>query len=51
MILNSTSPMVAKIAKTLSDAAAGVTPNHGQVTSGLAQVRELLRRADALAGS
>jgi hypothetical protein len=36
---------------TLSAAAAGTMPNHGQITSGLAHVRELLRRADALAGS
>jgi hypothetical protein len=41
----------AKIKKVLSDAAAGITPSHGQVTSGLALVRELLHRADALAGS
>ncbi len=42
---------VAKIKKVLNDAAAGITPNHGQVTSGLALVRELLARADRLAGS
>ena len=36
---------------TLSAAAAGTTPNHGQITSGLAHVRELLRRAAALAAS
>jgi hypothetical protein len=42
---------VAKIKKVLANAANGITPNHGQVTSGLALVRELLRRADALAGS
>lgn len=41
----------AKIKSTLSDAAAGNTPSHGQVTSGLAHVRELLRRAHALAGA
>ena len=40
---------VAKIKKVLSNAAAGITPNHGQVTSGLSLVRELLRRADRLA--
>jgi hypothetical protein len=40
-----------QIKRVLSDAAAGRTPNHGQVTSGLAHVRELLRRADRLAGS
>jgi hypothetical protein len=37
-----------KIKDTLSAAAAGTMPNHGQVTSGLAHVRELLRRADQL---
>ena len=42
---------VAKIKKVLNDAAAGITPNHGQVTSGLSLVKELLRRADQLAGS
>jgi hypothetical protein len=36
---------------TLSAAAAGTTPSHGQITSGLAHVRELLRRAAALAAS
>jgi hypothetical protein len=41
----------ARIKKVLSDAAAGHAPSKGQVTSGLAQVKELLRRADALAGS
>jgi hypothetical protein len=41
----------AKIKKVLSDAAAGTAPNTGQVTSGLALVKELLRRADALAGA
>jgi hypothetical protein len=40
-----------QIKNTLSDAAAGKTPNHGQITSGLAHVRELLRRADQLAAS
>jgi len=40
-----------KIKKVLSAAANGTMPNHGQVTSGLANVRELLRRADRLAGS
>jgi hypothetical protein len=40
-----------QIKDTLSAAAAGTTPNHGQVTSGLARVRELLRRAAALAAS
>ena len=41
----------AKIKKVLSAAANGTMPNHGQITSGLANVRELLRRADRLAGS
>ena len=41
----------AKIKKELSDAAAGHALSTGQLTSGLAQVKELLRRADALAGS
>jgi hypothetical protein len=41
----------AKIKATLAQAAAGRTPSQGQITSGLAQVRELLRRASALAGS
>ena len=40
-----------KIKKVLSAAANDTMPNHGQVTSGLANVRELLRRADRLAGS
>jgi hypothetical protein len=40
-----------KIKNTLSAAAAGTMPNKGQITSGLAQVRELLRRAAALAAS
>jgi hypothetical protein len=40
-----------QIKNTLSAAAAGTTPNHGQITSGLAHVRELLRRAAALAAS
>jgi hypothetical protein len=40
-----------QIKNTLSAAAAGDMPNHGQITSGLAHVRELLRRADQLAGS
>jgi hypothetical protein len=42
---------VAKIKKVLSDAAAGNAPNHGQVTSGLSLVKELLRRAHQLAGA
>jgi len=40
-----------QIKDTLSAAAAGTMPNHGQITSGLAHVRELLRRADQLAAS
>jgi len=39
------------IKKVLSDAAAGHTPNHGQITSGLAHVKELLNRAAKLNGS
>jgi hypothetical protein len=35
----------------LSAAAAGTTPSHGQIQSGLSHVKELLRRADQLAGS
>ncbi|HEY8316329.1 MAG TPA: hypothetical protein VIG35_05640 [Gaiellaceae bacterium] len=40
-----------QIKNTLSAAAAGTMPNHGQITSGLAHVRELLRRAAQLAAS
>jgi hypothetical protein len=40
-----------QIKNTLSAAAAGKMPNHGQITSGLAHVRELLRRAGQLAAS
>jgi hypothetical protein len=40
-----------QIKDTLSAAAAGKMPNRGQITSGNAHVRELLRRADQLAGS
>jgi len=40
-----------QIKDTLSAAAAGKMPNRGQITSGLAHVRELLRRADQLAAS
>ena len=39
----------AQIKNVLSAAANGVTPNRGQVVSGLAHVRELLRRASQLA--
>ena len=41
---------VAPIKKALNDAAAGHAPSHGQMTSGLAHVKELLRRANQLAG-
>src|SRR6185437_6859059 len=41
----------AKIKKLLSAAANGTMPNHGQLTSSLANVRELLSRADRLAGA
>jgi hypothetical protein len=41
----------APIKQVLNDAADGVMPSHGQITSGLAHVRELLRRAAHLAGS
>jgi hypothetical protein len=41
----------APIKRVLNNAADGVMPNHGQITSGLAHVRELLRRAGLLAGS
>jgi hypothetical protein len=40
-----------QIKDTLSAAGAGRMPNHGQITSGLAHVRELLRRAGQLAAS
>jgi hypothetical protein len=40
----------ATIKRTLSDAAAGHMPNHGEITSGLAHVKELLKRASTLAG-
>lgn len=50
-LANDRDTAVAKIKKVLNDAAAGTAPSHGQVTSGLANVRELLRRADALAGA
>jgi predicted transcriptional regulator len=40
-----------KIKQTLSDAAAGHMPNHGEITSGLAHVKELLNRASRLAGN
>jgi hypothetical protein len=41
----------APIKQVLNNAADGIAPSHGQVTSGLAHVRELLRRAANLAGS
>jgi hypothetical protein len=40
-----------QIKDTLSAAAAGTMPNNGQITSGLAHVRDLLRKADDLAAS
>jgi hypothetical protein len=40
-----------RIKSVLAEAAAGQMPNHGQIQSGLAHERELLRRAAALAGS
>src|SRR5262249_24955519 len=39
----------AKIKKTLSDAATGQMPNNGEITSGQAHVKELLKRAAKLA--
>jgi hypothetical protein len=50
-LANDRDAAAARIKSILSDAAAGAMPNHGQVTSGLAQVRELLRRADNLAAN
>jgi hypothetical protein len=41
----------AKIKQTLADAAAGSSPNRGQIQSGQSHVKELLKRADMLAGS
>lgn len=41
----------APIKKVLTNAANGIMPSHGQLTSGLARERELLRRAAHLAGS
>ena len=38
-----------EIKAVLSKAAAGEMPNHGEITSGLAHVKELLKRADKLA--
>jgi len=40
-----------KIKDTLSEAAAGKMPNHGEIQSGLSHVKELLKRAGKLAGS
>jgi hypothetical protein len=40
----------AEIKHTLSEAAAGRVPHHGEVESGLAHVKELLKRASKLAG-
>ena len=39
----------ARIKQTLADAAGGHVPNHGQIQSGLAHVKELLKRAHRLA--
>lgn len=39
----------AKIKETLANAAAGHVPSHGEIQSGLAQVKELLKRAHTLA--
>jgi predicted transcriptional regulator len=39
----------ARIKETLADAAAGQMPNHGEIQSGLMHVKELLKRAHALA--
>jgi predicted transcriptional regulator len=41
----------AKIKQTLADAAAGKMPNRGEIQSGLSHVKELLNRAQKLAGS
>src|SRR6185437_15556957 len=41
----------AKIKQTLADAAAGKTPNKGEIQSGLSHVKELLKRASKLAGN
>jgi hypothetical protein len=43
--------LATSIKKMLSDAAAGHQPNHGQITSSLAHVRNLLKQADKLASS
>jgi hypothetical protein len=40
-----------KIKQTLAQAAAGQTPSHGDIQSGLSHVKELLGRADRLAAS
>jgi hypothetical protein len=40
-----------EIKETLADAAAGRRPDHGEIASGLAHVKELLKRASKLAGS
>jgi hypothetical protein len=49
-LANDRDKQAAKIKDTLSDAAAGKMPNHGEIISGLAHVQELLKRASALAG-
>ena len=40
----------AKIKQTLADAAAGKMPSNGEIQSGLSHVKELLKRAQKLAG-
>ena len=40
-----------QIKQVLSDAAAGHMPSHGAITSGMAHVKELLKRAQHLASS
>jgi hypothetical protein len=49
-LANSRDAAARRIKQVLSDAAAGTMPSHGELTGGLNQVQELLRRADALAG-
>jgi hypothetical protein len=48
-LANDRDATAAKIKSILAHAAAGQMPNHGQLTSSLAQVRELLKRAHTLA--
>jgi hypothetical protein len=49
-IANDRDSAAAKIKQTLADAAAGKTPSHGEIQSGLSHVKELLNRAQNLAG-